>query len=157
MKGSEIQKERPCKLLWMLWFDEKSISKVHGYGDNKIRTHKSLREENIIWNLIESSLYENIIKKWPLILFWYAKKWIKISSKLLFKFSPHFYLKTSLSVSYINDAWLWLFSCHEEIMRGIVKCEYCVWLLLKLMSWFIFVRTQLVVIWFQLCIIRVWL
>ena len=29
MKGSEAQKQRPCKLLWMLWFDEKSISKVH--------------------------------------------------------------------------------------------------------------------------------
>ena len=26
MKGSEAQKQRPCKLLWMLWFDWKSIS-----------------------------------------------------------------------------------------------------------------------------------
>ena len=25
VKGSEAQKQRPDKLLWMLWFDEKSI------------------------------------------------------------------------------------------------------------------------------------
>ena len=25
IKGSEVQKQRPHKLLWMLWFDEKSI------------------------------------------------------------------------------------------------------------------------------------
>ena len=25
-KGSEAQKQRPPKLLWMLWFDEKSMS-----------------------------------------------------------------------------------------------------------------------------------
>ena len=27
-KGSEAQKQRPYELLWMLWFDEKSISKL---------------------------------------------------------------------------------------------------------------------------------
>ena len=26
IKGSEAQKQKPCELLWMLWFDEKSIS-----------------------------------------------------------------------------------------------------------------------------------
>ena len=26
IKGSEAQKQRPHELLWMLWFDEKSIS-----------------------------------------------------------------------------------------------------------------------------------
>ena len=99
-----------------------------------------MREENIIWNLIESSLYENIIKKWPLILFWYAKKWIQISSKLLFEFSPHFYLKTSLSVSYINDAWLWLFSCHEEIMRGVVKCKYILCLIFLEINFLVYIN-----------------
>ena len=29
IKGSEVQKQWPDKLLWMLWFDEKSISNVH--------------------------------------------------------------------------------------------------------------------------------
>ena len=29
IKGSEAQKQRPCKLLWMLWFDRKSISNIH--------------------------------------------------------------------------------------------------------------------------------
>ena len=28
IKGSEARKQRPYKLLWMLWFDGKSISKV---------------------------------------------------------------------------------------------------------------------------------
>ena len=28
IKGSETQKQRPHELLWMLWFDEKSISNV---------------------------------------------------------------------------------------------------------------------------------
>ena len=28
IKESEAQKQRPCELLWLLWFDEKSISKV---------------------------------------------------------------------------------------------------------------------------------
>ena len=28
IKGSEAQKQRPYELLWMLWFDEKSISKL---------------------------------------------------------------------------------------------------------------------------------
>ena len=28
IKGSEAQKQRPNELLWMLWFDEKSISSV---------------------------------------------------------------------------------------------------------------------------------
>ena len=31
MKGSEAQKQRPHELLWMLWFDEKSISSEHTY------------------------------------------------------------------------------------------------------------------------------
>ena len=29
IKGSEAQKQRPHELLWMLWFDEKSLSKMH--------------------------------------------------------------------------------------------------------------------------------
>ena len=28
-KGSVAQKQRPCELLWMLWFDEKSISRPY--------------------------------------------------------------------------------------------------------------------------------
>ena len=28
IKGSEAQKQRPYELLWMLWFDRKSISNV---------------------------------------------------------------------------------------------------------------------------------
>ena len=31
MKGSEAQKQRPHKLLWMLWFDEKSVSSILTY------------------------------------------------------------------------------------------------------------------------------
>ena len=33
---SKAQGQRPCKLLWMLWFDEKSISNVH------IMMHKTI-------------------------------------------------------------------------------------------------------------------
>ena len=29
IKGSEVQKERPHELLWMLWFDEKSMSSAY--------------------------------------------------------------------------------------------------------------------------------
>ena len=29
IKGSEALKQRPNEILWMLWFDEKSISNVH--------------------------------------------------------------------------------------------------------------------------------
>ena len=29
IKGSEAQKQRPHKLLWMLWFDKKSISNLY--------------------------------------------------------------------------------------------------------------------------------
>ena len=32
IKGSEVQKQWPDELLWMLWFDEKSISNVHISG-----------------------------------------------------------------------------------------------------------------------------
>ena len=29
IKGSGVQKQKPHELLWMLWFDGKSISKEH--------------------------------------------------------------------------------------------------------------------------------
>ena len=32
IKGSEVQKQRPHELLWMLWFDGKSISNVYKYN-----------------------------------------------------------------------------------------------------------------------------
>ena len=32
IKGSEAQKQKPYKLLWMLWFDEKSISNVYRFS-----------------------------------------------------------------------------------------------------------------------------
>ena len=31
IKVSEAQKQRPCELLWMLWFNEKSISTITYY------------------------------------------------------------------------------------------------------------------------------
>ena len=31
IKGSEAQKQRPNEIVWMLWFDEKSISNVYTY------------------------------------------------------------------------------------------------------------------------------
>ena len=31
--GSEAQKQMPDKLLWMLWFDEKSIFKIHNCNE----------------------------------------------------------------------------------------------------------------------------
>ena len=37
IKGSEVQKQRPHELLWMLWFDEKSISKYPYYNNNLIQ------------------------------------------------------------------------------------------------------------------------
>ena len=40
MKGSEAQIKKPYKLLWMLWFEEKSISNL-GMSDSSI-TYKYL-------------------------------------------------------------------------------------------------------------------
>ena len=35
---SEAQKQRPHKLLWMLWFDGKSISSIHALGKSSTVT-----------------------------------------------------------------------------------------------------------------------
>ena len=43
MKGSEAQKQRPHELLWMLWFDEKSISNVVLFYSYIIRVEKKSR------------------------------------------------------------------------------------------------------------------
>ena len=44
IKGSAAQKQRPHQLLWMLWFDEKSISNVHTsqHAQGKEKTSKVL-------------------------------------------------------------------------------------------------------------------
>ena len=39
IKGSEAQKQRPHEFLWMLWFDEKSISNL-GIGWNHVSIHE---------------------------------------------------------------------------------------------------------------------
>ena len=48
-KGSEAQKQRPEELLWMLWFDEKSIFKVSS-------RHLFLRDENWTYRTLKKNI-----------------------------------------------------------------------------------------------------
>ena len=56
IKGSDAQKQMPHKLLWMLWFDEKSISNVHLYLMHYafVKAYAKGREKNDESNVIVS-------------------------------------------------------------------------------------------------------
>ena len=53
IKESEAQKQRPKDLLWMLWFDEKSISKsthiLHMLADSELLEKPSFLPHLIVW------------------------------------------------------------------------------------------------------------
>ena len=51
---SEAQKQRLNELLWMLWFDGKSISKVH--GTKYIKKLYTCYDVNLIWEIISKTL-----------------------------------------------------------------------------------------------------
>ena len=57
IEGSEAQKQRPYELLWMLWFDGKSISNRQCTKDRKIM-QKDSTGQMAVW-FPELTLYLN--------------------------------------------------------------------------------------------------
>ena len=82
IKGSEAQKQKPYELLWMLWFDEKSISNENTSGswflnESVDPEHLQMIKDNCeLCNDLFCNGFKNLCRKKFAIIGAICKKWL---------------------------------------------------------------------------------
>ena len=117
LKGSEAQKHRPHKLIWTLWFDEKSISNIlitknfTHFSVVKIQLYLRIWLETKLWTrkLFAIGLLQVMVK--------WTRNITKVRVKSKFKncnfqiiLSNIWYKSSSNSVKCVPNVFLWEFS-----------------------------------------------